>query len=212
VSLVASDNFNTSLVKRAVGGERLATEQLLMGIYDRLASRLAREIPSDLREILSVEDVISQTFGEALRGIGSFKGGSVESFACWIIKTSENLLRNLIKYHRRQMRDQRKIKVRGLGVRPSVDRLLDLLLVGKDTPSRSVARDEAIKAVQIALTQLEPEHREIMHLRYIVDTPVKEIAASVGRTERAIHGVCNRSLKRLREILGNRSRFLSYKG
>ncbi|MCH8806978.1 MAG: hypothetical protein IH986_12925 [Planctomycetes bacterium] len=90
--------------------------------------------------------------------------------------------------------------------------LLDLLAGPGRTPSRCVARVEALRAVQSALDRLPEHYRQAILLVRIEGRPVAEVAAEMGRTERAVHGLTRRGLELLRDRLGDSSAYLSSSG
>ena len=77
------------------------------------------------------------------------------------------------------------------------------------TPSGVVAGEEAVRAVQVALASLPELCRQAVWMRHIEGKRVSEIAAALGRTERAVHQLCYRGLAQLRERMGSRSEYLS---
>lgn len=87
--------------------------------------------------------------------------------------------------------------------------LLDLLGGPDHTPSRSVARHEAVAAIQSAIDGLPEDYRRAVWLVYIEGHPVAASALAMGRTERAVHNLCYKAKDRLRELLGSQSRFFS---
>ena len=87
--------------------------------------------------------------------------------------------------------------------------LIDMLAAPGKTPSRVVARDEAVSAVEKALESLNEDQRRAIMLVHIEEKPVAEAAEAMGRTERSIHGLLRRGLEKLREVLGRESKFLT---
>lgn len=87
--------------------------------------------------------------------------------------------------------------------------LLDMLAGPGRTPSRSAARIEAIDAVQSALATIPDHYRQAICLVHLEGRPVKEVAADMGCSERAVHGLCRRGLKQLEAHLRSASRFFS---
>ena len=87
--------------------------------------------------------------------------------------------------------------------------LLDLVAAPGRTPSRVLARRDAVAAMQTALASIPEHYQQAVWLVYIEGHPVAEAAARLGKTERAIHGLCRSALKLLRERLGSASQFLS---
>lgn len=80
------------------------------------------------------------------------------------------------------------------------------------TPSRLVARSEAIVAVNHALANLPKHYHEAIQLVHIEGRSARDAGERMGRTERAIHGLCRRGLKLLEKELQSASRFLSSTG
>lgn len=78
-----------------------------------------------------------------------------------------------------------------------------------DTPSRSVSKREAVHAVNEALAAIAPDYRQAISLVHIEGLPVRDAAERMGKTERAVHGLCRRGMKQLQQQLGTASRFLS---
>jgi RNA polymerase sigma factor (sigma-70 family) len=87
--------------------------------------------------------------------------------------------------------------------------LLDLLAAPGRTPSQSVARHEAIDAVQSALADLPEDYRQAVRLVHLEGCSIAAAARNMQRTERAVENLCYKARLRMREFLGSRSRFLS---
>jgi RNA polymerase sigma-70 factor (ECF subfamily) len=90
--------------------------------------------------------------------------------------------------------------------------LLDTLAGPGRTPSKSVARREAIDAVHASLAELPEHYRAALWLVHIKGLSVKAAATDMGRSERAIHGLCRRGLRLLRNRLRSTTTFLSSTG
>ncbi len=80
---------------------------------------------------------------------------------------------------------------------------------GDTTPSGLVARNEASAAVLSSLARLPEDQREAIRLRFLEDMPVGDVARCLGKTDAAIHGLCRRGLRGLREFLVSMSRYLT---
>jgi RNA polymerase sigma factor (sigma-70 family) len=61
----------------------------------------------------------------------------------------------------------------------------------------------------VAVATLPEALRQVVWMCHIEGQSVREIAAALGRTERAVNQLCYRGLLKLREQMGHRSRFLS---
>ena len=198
---------------QAVAGDRAALERLLLSHYSRLAAHVARKFPAALRGVLGEEDVLQETFVEAFRRIGSFEQQGPEAFYGWLAMIASHRLADAVKAERAlkrgggQVAGEANLDVSGR----SVIALLEQLAVQDYTPSRSVARHESVWAVQVALAGLKEEYREALRLRYIEGLSLGEVAARMGRTERAVDNLCDRGRKRLRAALGRASQYLTRK-
>ena len=83
----------------------------------------------------------------------------------------------------------------------SYPQLIERLTRSQSTPSRHLARAEAIAAVMSSLARLTDEQRDVVRLRFLESRSVAEVAAKLGKSEAAIHMACHRGLKALRELM-----------
>ncbi|MHC5114928.1 MAG: RNA polymerase sigma factor [Planctomycetota bacterium] len=199
------------LIRRAVDGDRDALERLLLAYYDRLSRRLARRVPDTLRAVTSEEDVLQQAFIAAFDAIGSFRPTGRWSFYRWLVTLAEHRLQDAIRAHRAAKRGGGRAAVRAGEDGNEYDDLIDLLAGPRRTPSQSVARHEAVRAVHEALESLAPDHAEALALRYVRGLPVAEVAETMQRTERAIHNLCYRGLREIHAVMGGSSTYLTRK-
>ncbi len=197
------------LVRRAVRGERLALEMLLLGYYDRLRQRMSRKVPSDLRGVVAADDIIQATFATAIRDVQAFEPSGDDAFYRWLATIAEHKLIDAIRVHRGRRTQGEAMRRRQAEGGAPLTTLLELLAAPDQTPSRTAASSEAVQAVQVALAALPEAYRRVLSLRYIEGWTVAAVAMETGRTERAVHGMCNRGLKLLRSLLGSESRFLT---
>jgi RNA polymerase sigma-70 factor (ECF subfamily) len=208
---MTAEESEIELVQRAAAGETAALERLLVAHYDRLAAEVARKLPDEFRSVITAEDVLQETFAVAFREIHNFVPAGRTSFHPWLAAIAQHRLFDLVKGQRAAKRGGGRVAVQG-GVRAtegSLLGLLDMLNVDTLTPSRAVARQEAVQAVQVGLASLKEDYRQALWLRYIEGLPVADIAARLGRTERAVHMLCHRGLRELRVALGRSSQFFS---
>lgn len=198
------------MVQKACKGDRVALGRLLMLYDQRLRRRLDRRIPSDLRATIAAEDVLQETYTQAFRHIERFEPRGEQAFYSWLMAIADHKLADTAKALRAAKRPPP-----GRAERIPADRSASFLglvrLIDKKgkTPSRIMARQEAVQAVQVALASLPEPCRRAVWMRHIEGRPAREIAAALGRSERAVHQLCYRGLTRLREEMGSRSKFLS---
>lgn len=199
------------LVREAACGDHAAVKLLLTESHRRLREHLARRTPSDLRSVIDPEDILQEAHVEMFQNLAAFEPRGPDSFYRWVATIALNRLRSMVRRHRTVRRggDRQPLNT---DVRCSEDSTVELFntLAGSvKTPSQSVARHEVIAAVNAALGQIPEHYRRAVQLVHIEGLPVREAAAQMGRTDRAIHGLCQRGLAKLRDQLQSASRFLS---
>ena len=203
------------LIAQAVAGEPMAVERLLLR-YDlksdrHLSQMVARGIPTDLQGTVSVDDVLQSAYVEVIRDIRKMKPQGPQAFYGWLETVIKHTLLDLIRAERTAKRGGGRVAT-GAGANRSsgsMANLLSLVAGSGSTPSQAVARREREQALQVALASLPDDYREAIQLHYLKGLPVREVAATMHRTERAVHMLCNRALKKLREKLGEASKYLS---
>jgi RNA polymerase sigma-70 factor (ECF subfamily) len=129
-----------------------------------------------------VEDLTAETFIRAWKARQRFEG-SEEAALGWLLRIARNLV---IDSHRRT-------KVRGVDT--SLD---DVLLIAPDaSPEEQAALHEQFDALWISITTLQPHHREMIVLRYVLGWPVKHIAAHLDMLENTVSVNLRRILRRM---------------
>lgn len=198
------------LSSRAAAGDELALTLLLKNTRGMVVEWIARKLPADLRTVIDADDVVQESHVEAYRHVSTFEPRGPDAFDRWIRTIALRKLRDQIKRHRAAKRGGGIARTpAGRAIDDSMIALLDTLAGPGRTPSRSVARVEAIEAVQGALNDIDEHYRQAIWMVHIEGRPVAEAAKALGRTERAVHGLTRRGLDQLRERLGGRSNFLS---
>ncbi len=202
-----------ALVRRAAAGDAVALKLLLTKTRPRLRCYISRQIPSDLGRVADADDIVQETHVVVFHRIDGFQPRGADSFFQFTAAIAMNLLRNAITRHRAAKRGGGRAPIRRpKSIEDSTIAMLDLLAGPGHTPSRSVARHEAIEAVESALAELPDHYQQAVRLVHIEGCPVREAASRMGRTERAVHGLCRRGLKLMRNQLFSASKFLSLKG
>ncbi len=196
---------------RAMGGDADALTGLLLDRYGLVERYVTLRLPAEVRGLLDPGDIVQDVNIEAFRTIGRFVPSDGTSFDRWLTTIARQRLLDRIRAFRRKKREGAGRRVLNITKRnaSSGGTLLDVLAMTAHTPSRSAARRERERAVVVALAAIKKEYRDALQFRYIEGWPVNEIAKKMKRTDRAIHMLCNRGLKKLREAMGNASRFMS---
>ncbi len=206
---LGSDHQETELLERAIGGDQVALQRLMMAQHSRLSADLGQKLPVGMRALIAVDDVLQETYLCAFRDIPSFQPRGRGAFYRWLARIAENRLLDAIKAERAVKRGGGRAKAEApTGREPdSVAGWLEMLAVYERTPSQSAAGHEAVAMIQNALGDLKEDYREALRLRFIEGLPVADAAARMKRTEGAVCLLCHRGLRRLRQTLGNSTRF-----
>jgi len=80
---------------------------------------------------------------------------------------------------------------------------LETLAIARLTPSRSMVCAEAVEAARNAVDAMPEAYQRAIRIVPLQGRPVREAAEEMGRSERAIHGLCRRGLSLLRKRIGN---------
>jgi RNA polymerase sigma-70 factor (ECF subfamily) len=167
-------------------------------IYLELLARV--EIGRRLRKKVDASDVVQETFLEAHRNFGTFRGSSEAEFVAWLRSILAARIANLVRHFvGTQARDVRREE----GLEVDLDqssRALDRGLVAlESTPSQQVVRREQGVLLAAALARLPEEYREVVVLRHLEELPFPEVAARMGRTVDSVQKLWVRALARLRQ-------------
>ncbi|MGB0716166.1 MAG: RNA polymerase sigma factor, partial [Phycisphaerae bacterium] len=163
----------------------------------------------DLQGHLDADDVIQEAHARAFQSASNFEPRGIGPFVRWVKTIALNRLRNLIQFHRAQKRGGSGRQVVASPLHDSALFLLETIDAVERTPSRSVARLEAIEAVRYAMDHLTDEHARAVELVYLRGLTVAAAAGYMNRSERAVHNLCYDAKQRLRNLLGSRSRYLT---
>ena len=196
MSLSSSEH---ELVEQAICGDRLALERLLLFHGSRLARYLEPRIPSILNGVIDVDDIMQQTFLQVYRDIGSFQSRGQGSFFAWIRGIADNRLFDCIREHKRKKRGGEYKRQRVICQASSVIDILDAFAGKNGTPSQSIARREAIRAVQIGVAGLQDDQREAIRRHWMEGQSLEETAESMGKTVGAVRALIYRGKCKLQE-------------
>jgi RNA polymerase sigma-70 factor (ECF subfamily) len=201
--------FRDSMVQ-VRAGNTAAMDSLLVASFDPLRTAIAHEMSESLKKAqLEPEDVLQEVYAAAWTHLPTAQFDSFDAFLGWLRQIAEN---KLIDMHRAIQADKRDVRRQAPGwdVRSGsyVD-LLDQVSSPLSTPSQGAARTEALAVLMVRMQQLPEDYRRVIHWRLIDGLPVAEVAQRLDRSEAAVHMLCHRAMKQLRELMGTPSDYLS---
>jgi RNA polymerase sigma-70 factor (ECF subfamily) len=203
-------NTDQQLLYLARAGDRSAAERLLFAYAPRALNLIRTDLPKDVAQRVSAEDVLQESLVCALREIQDLKQAELPAFVAWFFQIAKRKRVDAIKEHRAlkrsPAREQRAANVKDNGV----GELLAMIPAMGKTPSADFRICENAAAVRSALATLSPDCRQAIELRYIQGLDVSTTAARMNKSKQAVHMLCYRGLRALREALGRASQFFTF--
>lgn len=190
------------LLQQARAGDDAARGALLEG-YRTYLELLARiEVGRRMQTKVDPGDIVQETFLEAHRNFGLFRGNSDGEFVAWlkgILATRiATLVRHFVGTQGRDIRRERDLEVDLDQSSRALDRGLVAL---QSTPSQQLVRRELGVMLADALARLPDEYREIIVLRHFEELPFPEAALRMNRSVDSVQKLWVRGLARLKQLV-----------
>ena len=169
-------DIDISLVKSAKMGDQRSFAQL----YDSISMQMYKYALYSLGNPHDAEDVVSETFLDAFRGLHTLRDES--AFKSWIMK----ILSIKIKHKFKEYSQSREVV-----------ELPDDAGGSEDISTQLTDKSAAMEA----LNKLTPQERQIVVLTSIYGYTTREVAAMLGCPHGTVSSKLHRSLAKLRSIL-----------
>ncbi len=127
---------------------------------------------------------------KAFSGFDRVEADNSRSLMAWLARIAENLIRDQADFHGRE----RRAGARELPIEHAPSSALAHRV--RSHASQLVV-DEDVERIVGALDQLEPDHREVVLLRYFHEMGFKQIADSMGRSPDACRMLLARAMAAL---------------
>jgi len=197
-------------ITAALAGDREALGRVLQSCHRALSLHLSERIGSPYRAAIAVEEVIQVTFVEAFLRIGDLKERTAEGLLSWLKSVAGN---NLIDAIRALGARKRPPQTRRIGStqEESVATFLASLAGSDTTPTQGARRLELTALLEQAFSQLPPDYAAAVRLYDLEGKTIEEVAAAFDppKTTGAVHMLRARAKDRLRELLGDTSKYFS---
>jgi RNA polymerase sigma-70 factor (ECF subfamily) len=191
------------LLQVARGGDAETLGKLLE-LYRRYLAVLARvQIGQRLQGKVDASDVVQETFLDAHRNFGRFRGTTEAQFVRWLRQIlAAKLTDQVRRYLGAQGRDVRLERMIGDALDRSSVMLDRALAAPQSSPSQQAVRREQAVLLADALGQLTDDYREVIVLRHLEGLTFPEVARRMGRSQDSVEKLWMRALVRLRGLLG----------
>lgn len=184
-----------AMQRRILAGDRCAAEALFRRHVDAVYSFVHYRVAGDVRE---TEDVVSETFLEALEVLATYEGrASLHQWLCGIA-------RNKIRMRRRQRRTVPLHDVL-LELDPEIDAIL-AQVQREPLPDWVLEREETRDLVGATLASLPPEYQAALLEKYVNEGTLRDVARRLERSEKAAESLLHRArlaFARIFELLAN---------
>lgn len=206
-SMTSEHDDELQLLSEAIDGNHAAMQQLLLAQSAEVARFIESRLPRKIRSTVDTDDILQQTFIDAIRSVKRFKPQQDGTFLGWLKLIAERRLQDSVKAAQRAKRggDFNRVQRPKITQSHSIDDIVNLLSAGSHSPSKSVARHEAVHAVQVAIQRLPDDYRRAVELRLLEGRSLDETAAAMNRTPRAVQGLVDRAKRKMRAALARLS-------
>ncbi len=201
------DAAEHELLDRATGGDRDALAELLMRHAPPLRRKLSGQIPARWQSVLSVDDVLQQTYTDAMLDIARFVPRPDATLDAWLGTLARRNLQDAIRMLEAEKRGGKRRAISISDLDASYDGLYEMLSSSSSTPSRRATRDEARDALRQAIQSLPDDHQSVVRLVDLEGHTVAETAARLGRSPGAVYMLRARAHRWLFDILAGDGAF-----
>ena len=191
------------LLNQARGGSEQALGRLLES-YSTYLTLLARvQIGRRIQGKVDAGDVVQETFLEAHRQIGNFRGTTEAELVAWLRKIlAGQLALTFRRFLGTKGRDVNLERDLGAQLDQSSQAMEGGFVASTSTPSQHVSKREQAVLLAEALDKLPPDYREVIILRHLEAMPFADVATRMGRSEDSVQKLWVRALASLRRSMG----------
>ncbi len=205
-----SDEYYSAndLLHQAVNG----SDQALCELFERhgpsIRRRFTRKIPQRWQSVLSLDDLMQETYTDAFLHITDFEPRGESAFESWLATIARHNLINALQMLEADKRGGQRWRAQ-LVDSDSFDTFYLQLGGTENTPSREAAKLEACSAIKDAMAQLQEDHRIVVQLYDLEGRSVADVSRLIRRSDGAMFMLRARAHRALRQLLGTASDFLS---
>ena len=161
-------------------------------LYDEFYKPIFNYILRRTSDIEEAQDLASQTFFKALKGLGEFHWQNI-SFSAWLYRIATNEVNS---FYRK----------RGSIIRISIDKIpnipsLDTANNDFEMAEKELKNKEEFKKLHQNIQKLSPIYQTVITLRFFEKKKISEICEIVGKPEGTIKSQIHRALEDLRKIM-----------
>ena len=156
-------------------------------LYDRHFQQIYRFVYSRVRDQAAAEDVTSEVFVKALRGIGRYQHTG-RPFSAWLYQIAVNAVNDRYRASRHT---------------EDIDEQIGLAAGGPGLEDQALQHEE-VRRIWALVEQLPVTQRTAMVLKFQEDMKIDDIAAVMGKSPGAVKLLLHRGVGKVREQLEGR--------
>jgi RNA polymerase sigma-70 factor (ECF subfamily) len=146
-------------------------------------------------------DVVQEAMFKAVRGLDGLRATDEAAVVAWLREVVGNVFLDLVRRQDAACRDPRREQAIGEAAGDEDTPLAAYLTAAQPGPSTLAARREELLRLAAAVDRLPDAERDAVIAHCVLELPLVDVAARLGRTEKGAAGLVFRGKKRLRELL-----------
>src|SRR6516225_6926859 len=164
----------------------------LLELYRNYLRLLARiEVGRRLQGKLDASDIVQETFLEAHRNFGGFRGTAEPQFVAWLRQILAAKVANLVRhYFGTQQRDIRLEQELAAGIDHSSHMLGAELAASMTSPSQNAAAREQSVLLADAIDLIQHDNRDVIILGHLEGLTFREVAKRMGKSQDSVEKLC----------------------
>jgi RNA polymerase sigma-70 factor (ECF subfamily) len=186
VTTLYSQGIGVRDLERLIDAARAGDPEAVGVIFDRYYDAIYRYAFARLGRVSDAEDAAGEVFVSVVASLPMFRWRGVP-FEAWLFRIAAS---KVVDVARRRTSDNQRATV---VVEPSDGDSRD--------PSEVVERLEDHRRLAAAIERLPHVQRDVLLLRFFLDRPIRDVAATLGRSEGAVKQLQFRAMRRLRRLL-----------
>lgn len=168
--------------EQLIAGAREGNREAFAQLYELHVDRVYRYVLARLRNQADAEDVTSEVFIKAMKGLRSYRPKGSPIIA-WLVRIAHNEAMNYVKKRARHPEA------------PLVE------VGGSDDPAKTALTQATLGEVSRAMEDLTDLQRQILRLRFAAELSIAETGKIMNRDEGAVKFLQFSALRALRRIL-----------
>jgi RNA polymerase sigma-70 factor (subfamily 1) len=193
---VSIEQNTHQLVSSAQKGDRFALEQLCNVYAERIRRIVRLRIGPELRVQLESMDLVQDALIAAITGLKDFRDHDDGDFMRWLVKITENRIRDHVDHIHAAKRDiRRQVRLEDDGENESSSgKQYQCSPIVTTTPSVMLARREELDRLEKAMDRLADDYHEVLLLAKIEGLPHEQIAERMKRSPAAVAKLLSRAI------------------